>query len=76
MLWSRNQGNNLHLNMYAKVEMHGRKLTEVNNIEYYLKSCQVITDKVNCIYVQLKGLKILTAHRIDVYISNKYVTQL
>ena len=33
-------------------------------------------NKLSCTYVRLKGLKILSAHRRDVGISDKFVTQI
>ena len=57
MLCFNNNGINLHLNMYAKVEIPERKLTQVNTIEYDVKSCQVILTIVNFTYVRLKGLE-------------------
>ena len=57
MLCLNNNGNNLNLNMYARVEIPERKLTEVNNIEYDVKSCQFIMIIVNCTDVQLKRLE-------------------
>ena len=71
-----NNWNDLHLNMYAKVEGTERTLTWANTIEYDFKSFQIITNILNCTDVQIKGLKILTAHRRDVDISNKYVMQI
>ena len=47
-----------------------------NNIAYDTKSCQVKKTVVNCTEVQLKIFKISTAHRIDVGMAIKYVTQL
>ena len=43
MCCSSNNGNNLHLNIYAKVGKPERKCTHVNNIEYHVKSFQVVT---------------------------------
>ena len=37
MCCSSNNGNNLHLNMYATVGKPNRKFTWVNNIEYDVK---------------------------------------
>ena len=62
--------------MYAKVGKPDHKLTEVNNIKYDVKSCQVMTAIVNFTYVRLKILKLLTANRRDVDTVNGYVTQL
>ena len=60
--------------MYDKVEIPDRKLTQVNNIEYDMKLYQVKTTIVNCTYVQLKVFKIITSHKRDVGIADKYVT--
>ena len=43
-----NDGNYIHLNMYAKVVKPERKFTEVNTIENDVKSYQVIKTIVNC----------------------------
>ena len=37
MYFSRSNGNNIQLNMYAKVEIPKHKLTQVNTIEYDVK---------------------------------------
>ena len=69
-----NNINNLHLKMYAKVEIPDLKLTQVNTIEYDTKSQQVKTTIINCTDAKLKGLRILTANRREFGISDKYVT--
>ena len=71
-----NNGNNLYIKIYTKVEIPERKWTQVSTIEYYLKQYQVIENIVNFTDVQLKGLEILTYHIRDVDIANKYATQL
>ena len=76
MLCSSNNVNNLHINMYVKVERPEWKLTQVNTIEYDAKSCQVMRTIVNFTWVQQNILKIITSHRRDVDTVNKYVTQL
>ena len=72
----RNKGNNLNLNIYAKVERPKRKLTKINTIEYVIKTYQVKITKVNFTDVWLKGLKIFTTHRTDVGIANNYEAQI
>ena len=62
--------------MYAKVGKPKRKLTQLNTIDYEVKLCKVVTTIVNCTYVQLKIVKILTSHRRDDDTVNGYVTQL
>ena len=64
MCYPSNNRNNIHLNMYAKVEIPDRKFTQVDTIECDVKSFQVITAKLNCTDVQLNVFKILTAHII------------
>ena len=59
--------------MYTKVKTPEQKLTQVNTIDFDMKLHQVKNTIVNCTDVQLKGLKIFTAHRRDVGIANKYV---
>ena len=72
MRCSRNNINNLHLNMYAKVETPERKLTQENIIQYDKKQHQVKMTIESCTYVQLKGLKILTSHRIYVWYIQQF----
>ena len=57
MCYLRNNGNNLHLNMYAKVVKPHQKLISLNTIEYDLKSFQFMTNIVNYTDVQLKQFK-------------------
>ena len=76
MCCSSNNGNNLHLNMYAKVGKPERKLIWVNTIDYDAKIFQAMKTMLNFIDKRLKRFKILTAHRIDVDKFNEYVTQL
>ena len=64
-----NHENNLHINMYAKVDIHKRKLTQINTIKYDVKSYEVKMTILNFTYVQLKGLKILPTHRRDIWYS-------
>ena len=67
LMWcSRNNGKNIHLNMYAKVVRTERKLILVNTItiEYDIKPYQFKTTRGNFTDVWLKGLKMLTAQRI------------
>ena len=71
-----NNGNILHL---KEVFLGKNKWAENyigNNIAYDVKSFQVKMTKVNFTEVQFKGLKISTNHRIDVGISDMYVTRL
>ena len=56
-------GNNLHLKMYAKVEITKQKLTKANTIDCDVKYYQVKTTMVSFTDVWLKWLKILTSHR-------------
>ena len=58
-----NNANNVHLNIYDKVERPEQKFTGVNTIEYDIKQYQVKNNIVNYTYVQLKILKIPTTHR-------------
>ena len=76
MLCFNNNGNNLHLNMYAKVERPEQKLTQVKTKEHDVKSYQVMMNIVKFTDVRLKILKILITHRRDVDTVNEYVTQL
>ena len=49
---------------------------QVDTIYYDDKSCQAMTNMVNCTEVRLKRLRIFTARRIYVDTFNKYVTKL
>ena len=69
-------GNNIHLNIYAKVEKPKRKCTQVNTIEYDVESCEVMKTIGNCTYVRLKILEILTNHSRNVDTVYKCVTKL
>ena len=51
MCCSSSNGNNLHLNMNAKVGKHEQELTWVNTIEYDAKSFQAMKTMVNCTYL-------------------------
>ena len=62
--------------MYAQFGKPERKLTSVNTIEYDMKSCQVMTTIVNCTDAQIKILKILTPHKVDVDTVNEYATRI
>ena len=62
--------------MYAKVGKLKRILKEINTIEYDMKSCQVMTTIVNCTDAQIKILKILTPHKVDVDTVNEYATRI
>ena len=75
MLCFNNNGNNLHLNMYAKVEIPERKLTQVNTIEYDMKSYRFKTAIVNFTYVRLKGLEFQPFTEGGVGLTKTTVTQ-
>ena len=68
--------NSLHLKHVRQGQKPERKLTQVNTIQYDMKSHQVKMTIENCTDLRLKGLKISTTNRRDVGIANKYVTQL
>ena len=76
MFSSRNKVNNLHLQIFANVQIPERKLTQVNNVEYDVKLFQVITTIIKCTYIKLKGLKLLTTHKRNFGIADKYMTKL
>ena len=76
MLCLSNIGNNSHLKHVSQGWNTRSEMDQGNTIEYNTKSHQVKTKIVNCTYVWLKRMKILTSHRRYVCINENYVTQL
>ena len=70
---SRNNGSNIHINMYANFGNLELKLTQVNTIKYDVKSYQFMTTMVKCTDVRLKIFKELTTYRRYVDTVNEYV---
>ena len=62
--------------MFAKVEKYERKFTEVNAVDYDVKSCRSMTATLSCTDVRLKIFRILIAHKRDLDTVNDYVTQI
>ena len=73
---SRNNGSNIHINMYANFGNLELKLTQVNTIKYDVKSYQFMTTMVKCTDVRLKIFKELTTYRRYVDTVNECVMQL
>ena len=71
----RYNGNILHLKQVCTGWNKWLEKDIGNNIAYDVRSRQDKIAIVNFTEVKLKGLKVSTAHRIDVGIDCKYVTQ-
>ena len=66
--------NNLHLKQVLQGWKTRAEIDIGNTIEYDVKSYQVKVIILNCAYVQLKVLIILTTNRRDAGIANMFLT--